>query len=274
MNLWNQCFTGFGSSSLHGLAHGSGLFYIHRYIGTSGFWPRVRAPVFLSSLPRKTGRCVPPPPPPRPTQLCCLSFNPPKKIKSIELGPPTSKAFFVPLDHMQTEEAMICEVPCPSPAHRSFADPSSNILRSKLCTGAAIRPNFFGFSFFCFWIFSFCYSLLFLLSFLFYSNSSLLILLFLSLFTLLVGTVLFFVFLFFSSYILNCCCIIDMIHPSFWWVCRVGKAFWSIWGKVNDRCDHTSSLFYFILFFNSFSSWYSLLILLFVSLFFFFSSYI
>jgi hypothetical protein len=34
---------------------------------TSGFWPRVRAralraPVFLSSLTHKTGRCAPPPP--------------------------------------------------------------------------------------------------------------------------------------------------------------------------------------------------------------------
>ena len=69
-----------------------------------------------------------------------------KYIKSTELGPPTSKAFFFPLDHMQTAEAMKYEVPWP--AHRSFADPYRNILGSKLCAGATIRPNFCGFSFF------------------------------------------------------------------------------------------------------------------------------
>ncbi len=62
---------------------------------TSGFWPRVRAralraPVFLSSLPPQTGRCAPP----CPSQLRCFSFDPQKYIKSIQLGPPTSKAFF------------------------------------------------------------------------------------------------------------------------------------------------------------------------------------
>jgi hypothetical protein len=110
---------------------------------TSGFWPRVRARLF-ELIATQTGRCAPPP---RPTQLRCFSFDPQKYIKSIELGPPTSKALFFPLDHMQTEEAMKCEVTCPRPTHRSFADPSSNILGSKLCTGATIRPNFFGFSF-------------------------------------------------------------------------------------------------------------------------------
>ncbi len=45
---------------------------------TSGFWPHVRAcalraPIFLGSLPRPTGRCVPPP---RPSQLRCFLFTP------------------------------------------------------------------------------------------------------------------------------------------------------------------------------------------------------
>jgi hypothetical protein len=31
--------------------------------------------------------------------------------------------------------------PAPRPAHRSFADPSSNILGSKLCTGATFYSN-------------------------------------------------------------------------------------------------------------------------------------
>jgi hypothetical protein len=42
---------------------------LNEYINTSGFWPRVRAralraPVFLGSLPRQTGRCAPTHPPP------------------------------------------------------------------------------------------------------------------------------------------------------------------------------------------------------------------
>ena len=70
------------------------------------------------------------------------------------------------------------------PAHRSFADPSDDILWSKLCTGATICSTFFRFILLknCFLILSFCYTLL--------------ILLFLSLLILLV---LFFLFLFFSS---------------------------------------------------------------------------
>ncbi len=70
------------------------------------------------------------------------------------------------------------------PANCSFADPSDDILWSKLCTGATICSNFFRFILFknCFWILSFCYTFL--------------ILLFLSLLILLV---IFFLFLFFSS---------------------------------------------------------------------------
>jgi hypothetical protein len=105
------------------------LLYTHKYLVTSRFWPRVRAralraPVFLGSLPRPTGRCAPPP---RPSQLRCFLFDPKKYLQSIELGPPTSRAFFFP------KKAMKNEVPCPRPAHSSFADPSGNILVVKLC---------------------------------------------------------------------------------------------------------------------------------------------
>jgi hypothetical protein len=48
--------------------------------------------------------------PPCPSQLRCFSFDPQKYVKFIELGLPTSKAFFFPLDYMQTEEAMKYEV--------------------------------------------------------------------------------------------------------------------------------------------------------------------
>ncbi len=39
---------------------------------SSGFWLRVRAPVFLGSLTRQTGRCAPPP---RPSQLRCSCLH-------------------------------------------------------------------------------------------------------------------------------------------------------------------------------------------------------
>ena len=64
----------------------------------------------------------------------------------------------------------------PVPAHSSFVDPPGNIFGVNLCADATIRPYFFCLSFFySFWMFSFCYSLLFLLSFSISSYSSLLI---------------------------------------------------------------------------------------------------
>ena len=158
---------------------------------TSGFWPRVRAralraPVFLGSLPRQTGRCAPPPP--RPSQFRCFLFYPQKYIKSVELGPPTSRAFFFPQEHRGYG---IWGPPAPRIANRSFADPSGNILGSKLCTGLTIRPNFFWF----FFSIVFGY-FLFLILFPFYSPFQfLLILLFLSLLILLVGAILRLLFL-------------------------------------------------------------------------------
>ena len=112
------------------------------------------------------------------------------------------------------------------PANRSFADPSGNILGSKLCTGASIRPNFFlVFLFFSFWIFSFYYSLPFLLSFSISSYSSLLIssysflliLLFLSLLILLVGAILrlLFLLLYFKLFVdLQTCILMIYVHIS------------------------------------------------------------
>jgi hypothetical protein len=82
--------------------------------------------------------------PPRPSQLRCLFFDPQKNIKSIR------------------------------PTHRSFADPSGNILGSKLYTGATIRTNFFQF------IFSLVFgSIPFVILFFFFSPFQFLILLFL-----------------------------------------------------------------------------------------------
>ncbi len=93
--------------------------------------------------------------------------------------------------------------PAPRSAHRSFAYPSGNILRLKLCTGANICHTFFRF------FFSIVFrSFLFVSLFFFISPFQFhLILVFLSFFSylfLFFSQVLFFVFLFFSSYILNC----------------------------------------------------------------------
>jgi hypothetical protein len=150
------------------------------------FWPRVRAralraPVFLGSLQHQPGRCAPPA-----HRSFAASYSPPKLNKSIELGPPTSWAFFFPLDHRTS--------PAPCPAHHSFtasystqklnkiyrtgaahvmgfflstfADPSTNIVGSKLCTDATIGLNFFRF------LFLSSYRFLFFLLFSYYSLSS------------------------------------------------------------------------------------------------------
>jgi hypothetical protein len=45
--------------------------------------------------------------PPRPSQLRCFLFDPQKYIKSVELGPPTSRAFFFPQDHRGYEISVL-----------------------------------------------------------------------------------------------------------------------------------------------------------------------
>jgi hypothetical protein len=135
---------------------------------TSRFWPRVRAralraPVFVSSFSPKTGRCAPP----CPSQLRCFSFDSQKYIKSMELGPLTS-------------EAMKYEVPCPRPPIAASLILPAIFWGQNYVPVRPYAPICFGFSFFIygsFWIFSFCYSLIFLPSFFLFisSNPSLLI---------------------------------------------------------------------------------------------------
>ncbi len=55
---------------------------------TSGFCPRVRAPVFLDLVPRPTGRCAPPT-----HRSFAASYLPPKLILRTELGPPGASIF-------------------------------------------------------------------------------------------------------------------------------------------------------------------------------------
>ena len=189
------------------------LILLQSIFDTSGFWPRVRAralraPVFLDSLPRQTGRCAPPA-----HRSFAASYSIPKnRLKTIELvlRPSASWAFFVLLDHRgeiwgplpsprqsqlrwsfwRYEEKGFYFYACKTHIGHSegFFEGASLFfthLGSKLCIlGATILPKFASFILFnCFILFS-CYSLLILLF------SSLLILL-----------VLFFLFLLFSSYI-------------------------------------------------------------------------
>jgi hypothetical protein len=136
------------------------------------------------------------------------------------------------------------------------------------CTGATLRTNFFQFFLFCIAYVSF----LFLLSFLISSYSSLLIILFLPLLILLIGTMLrllILLFLYFKLFVV------------LWYVrhsegfSRGPSLFWSIWVKINlVRPYVLTFLVIFLYGFLIFSSCYSLLIILFISLFLFFSSYI
>jgi hypothetical protein len=155
-------------------------------------------------------------------------------------------------------------------AHRSFPDPSGNILWSKLCTGAT--GSFLYSSLIC----SFCYSLLFSSLLLFPSYPSFLILLFLSLLILLVGTILrllILLFLYFklfvvlrTKYIRHSEGFFEGAKP---FLIHLGsKLIYTVRPYGTFFTFFVSSFYCFI-----FSSCYSLLILLFISLFLFFSSY-
>ncbi len=166
---------------------------------------------------------------PPPVAASLLLIRPPKVYKIYWTWATTSRAFFVPLDHMQTAEVMKYEVPCPRPAHRSFADPSGNIFVVTIMYRCA--PIFFSFFKIVFG------SFLFVFLFFFFSPFQLLPILLL----LLLLQVLFFAFLFFSSYILIGCCITGMplllhindLHISviLRGFSRGPSLFWSIWGQ-------------------------------------------
>ncbi|MFN9910455.1 MAG: hypothetical protein ACK56F_30810, partial [bacterium] len=66
----------------------------------------LRAPVFLSSLPRKTGRCAPTP---LPNAASLLLIRPLKIYKVYRTWAAHVKAFFLKLDHMQTAECRVYE---------------------------------------------------------------------------------------------------------------------------------------------------------------------
>ncbi len=145
---------------------------IYRLVGFGRACAPVRCahPSFWAHCHPKRGAARPPPP-----SHCCFLFDPPKYITKL-------------FSFHWTTEAMRSPAPRPD---RSFADPSGNCFGVIIIYRCDHTPQFFSdFSFFfCFWIFPFGYSLLFLLSFSISSYSSLLILLFLSLLILLVGAI-------------------------------------------------------------------------------------
>ena len=122
----------------------------------------LRAPVFFNSLPSQTGRCAPL----AAHRSFAASYSALKNIYNLSnLGRPRQGLF----SFHWTTEAM--RSPAPRPA------PSSNILGSKVLY-IPVRPYaliFSAFLFFSCWIFSFRYSLFFLISFSISSYSSLLI---------------------------------------------------------------------------------------------------
>ncbi len=118
---------------------------------------------------------------------------------------------------------------------RSLADPSSNILGSKLFTGATIRTNFFLF---------FLFSIVFYQFFLLFSS----FLLFLSLLILLVGSIFRFLMLLLLYFKLLLYYILMIYtYPSFWGVFRWGQAFFDPFGVR----PYGLTFFCFILFYSS-----------------------
>ncbi len=159
-------------------------------------------------------------PPPCPSQLRCFSFDPQRYIKSIQLGPPTSKAFFTPLDHMHTAEAMKYEVPWPRPSQlrRSFPQ----YFGVKIMCRCNRTPEFFRF-----FLFYICLDIFFLL---FCSFSSLLWNFFFFISSYILNCLR--LLIFFSSYILNCLlCSRHEISVILRGFSRGPSLFWYIWGQ-------------------------------------------
>jgi hypothetical protein len=144
---------------------------------TSGFWPRVRAralraPVFLTSLTRQTGRCAP-----RPAHRSSgTSYSTPKNIYNLSnLGRPRQVFPLNPIAASLILPAIFLR--------------SNYVPMRPYALIFSVFPVFPVFSIF-FGSFLFVNFLIFLLSFSISSYSSLLILLFLSLLILLVGAIL------------------------------------------------------------------------------------
>ncbi len=121
---------------------------------TSGFWPRVRAralraPVFLGSLTRHTGRCAPHPP----IAASAASYSTPKNKQNYRTRAarvkgfpeikcfPSGSASHVKVFFLSTGPQRLWNMPPAPPIACSFADLSGNILGSQLCTGATFYSN-------------------------------------------------------------------------------------------------------------------------------------
>ncbi len=101
----------------------------------------------------------------------CFLFDPQKYIKSVDLGPPTSSAFFFPQEHRGYEMRSTCPPPPASPIAALLILPAI-FWGQNYVQVPPYALIFLVFLFYSFWIFSFSYSLPFLLSFLISSYSS------------------------------------------------------------------------------------------------------
>ncbi len=132
-----------------------------------GFGRACAHPSFLGELPRQTGRCAPPPA----HRSFAASCSTPKNIYNLSNLRRSRQWLF---SFHWTPEAMKYDVPCPLPCPLQLRWSFRQYLWGHNYVPA--RPDAKIFSVLPFWIFSFCYTLLFLLSFSISSYSSLLIL--------------------------------------------------------------------------------------------------
>ncbi len=152
--LYSRARWGGGGAGGWPLSTGPNI-YIDQWVLAARARPCAARTRLLELIAMPNGRCAPHPP----IAASLLLIRPPKINKIHETraarvkGFPENKCFSsssnLGLPHQGlcsfhwTTQAMKQQAPCP--AHRSFADPSGNVLGSKLCTGATIRPNFYRF---------------------------------------------------------------------------------------------------------------------------------
>ncbi len=139
---------------------GNGIVIVTLLLMTSGFWPRVRAcalraPVFLGSLPRQTGRCAPPP---AHRSFAAYYSTPKNKQNLSNLGRPHTGPFFFPRDHRGNEIWGPLPLPHPSQLRWSFRQYCG--VKMYRCDHT-LRPNFFRFFLFCIAFGSFLFVILF-----------------------------------------------------------------------------------------------------------------
>ncbi len=145
---WTRDSCGFGSGvsrSSHSdldLIHLNSIVVLLQQVGLGPACAPVRCahPSFELIATTKRGASRPPSPP---IAASLLLIWPPKIHKIYPTWAAHVEDFFLSTG----PQRLYMRSPAPRPTHRSFADPSGNILGSKVYTGATIRTNFFRFFF-------------------------------------------------------------------------------------------------------------------------------